>query len=450
MGLKKSGHCTPADQGEGNVQGTVILSAQAAESAVRKVQFRILPFILILYIVSVLDRVNIGFAALTMNKELAIGAQQFGFLTGIFFIGYLVFEVPSNLIMHKVGARIWMARILITWGIIAACTGLAHTALHLYMLRFLLGVAEAGFFPGMILYLTYWFRARERAQAVALFMVAVPLASVIGAPVSGVILDHIHWWGLASWRWLLILEGLPPVLLGALTFFVLPNRPSDARFLTAEEKEWLAAELVREEQATLTQQGHLSAIGALGNGRVWYLAIIYFAMMIGLNVMNFWMPQVVRDLSSRYSNTVVGLLVMIPHVCGLVAMILISRHSDARQERRFHAAIPAVLGGVALLFIGKVASPVVAVLLLSLMGIGIEGFFGPFWSLPSRYLTGFAAASGIALINSVGNLGGFAGPYLLGVIVKRTGSAQAGFVPVGAAMIVAALLVLGLRERHQE
>ena len=425
--------------------GPQALSAERARRVVRKVQMWILPFLLVLYIVSVLDRVNIGFAALTMDRELAISAEQFGFLSGIFFIGYLLFGVPSNLVLHKLGARVWVSVILITWGMVATCTGLAQSAEQLYVLRFLLGIAEAGMFPGMILYLSYWFPSRQRAQAVALFMVAVPLATVLGAPISGPIMDHVHWFGISGWRWLLMLEGFPPVLLGGLTLVALPDRPKDAWFLKAEEKQWLAEELAREEEATVAERGQVSALGALASGRVWYLGAIYFPMMIGLNVMCFWMPQVVRNLSSSYSNTMVGVLVMIPHACGLAAMILISRHSDRAQERKYHAAIPALIGGAALLFIAKTSNPAAVIALLSLMGIGIEGVFGPFWSLPGEYLTGMGAASGIALINSVGSMGGFAGPYLLGVIERRSGSLQRGFAFTGVAMVAGGLLLLGLR-----
>ena len=333
------------------------LTAEHARRVVRKVQMWILPFLLVLYIFSVLNRVNIGFAALTMDRELAISAEQFGFLSGIFFIGYLAFGIPSNIVLHKLGARVWVSVILIIWGIVATGTGLAQSAEQLYVLRFLLGIAEAGMFPGMILYLNYWFPSRQRAQAVALFMVAVPLATVLGAPVSGPIMDHVHWFGLGGWRWLLMLEGFPPVLLGGLTLIALPDRPENAWFLKADEKQWLVGELAREEAVTVAERGRVSALGALANGRVWYLSAIYFPMMIGLNVMCFWLPQVVRNLSSSYSNTMVGVLVMIPHACGLVAMILISRHSDRVQERKYHAAIPALIGGAALVFIAKTSNP---------------------------------------------------------------------------------------------
>ncbi len=416
-------------------------------STIAKIQKRILPYVFVLYIVAFLDRVNVGFAALTMNKDLGITAQQFGLLAGIFFLGYFIFEIPSNLLLHKFGARVWIARIMITWAIVAGLTGLVQSVVHIYILRFLLGVAEAGFFPGIILYLTYWFRQREQARAVALFMTALPVCSIIGAPISGVILDHVHWLGYASWRWLLILEAVPSMVFGILTLVLLPSRPAEARFLTDEEKNWLTAELEREEKLKLQQHEHISATKALKTGRVWHLAFIYFTLIIGLYSMTFWMPQVVKALSTRYSNTVVGVLVMIPHLVGLIVMILVSRSSDRTLERRYHAAIPAVIGGVALLIVGATSAPVLSIVLLSLVALGIYSFFGPFWALPSQFLTGYAAASGIALINSVGNLGGFVGPYAIGTIRKSTGSMYWGLAFVGFSLLVCALLVLVLPKR---
>jgi len=240
-----------------------------------RVRIRILPFISVLFVVCFLDRINIGFAALTMNKELAITNQQFGLLAGVFFFGYFIFEIPSNLLLHKIGARVWIARILISWGIMAMLTGFVHSAQQLYIVRFLLGVAEAGFFPGIVLYLTYWFRQREQAQALALFVGALPVASILGAPLSGLILDHVHWLGTSSWRWLLVLEGIPAVACGVLTYFLLPSRPTEAEFLTAEEIDWITTELAREEEQK-RGLGQISATRALANGRVWHLACINF------------------------------------------------------------------------------------------------------------------------------------------------------------------------------
>src|SRR5215472_13519497 len=271
----------------------------------QKVRIRILPFVFLFYVVAFLDRVNIGFAALTMNKELGITSQQFGFLVGIFFLGYFIFEVPSNLLLYKIGARIWIARILVSWGTVAALTGFVQTAHQLYLARFLLGLAEAGYGPGIVLYLTYWFRRREQAQAVALFLTGLPVTSIVGAPLSGLILDYIHWVGLSSWRWLLILEGIPAIVCGLLTYSLLPSRPSEAKFLTAEEKNWIEADLRQEEQQKLNSR-HYSVLKAMTNGRVWCLSLIHFGMLGGLYTLSFWVPQLIQSFSSHYSNTVIG------------------------------------------------------------------------------------------------------------------------------------------------
>lgn len=428
----------------GNERDTSAVSVEAR--TIRKLQIRILPFVFVLYVIAFLDRINIGFAALTMNKELAITSQQYGLLTGIFFFGYFLFEVPSNLLLHKIGARIWIARILITWGIVALLTGFVHTVHQLYVVRFLLGLAEAGYFPGIVLYLTYWFRQKEQAQAIALFLAGIPVTSILGAPVSGVILDHVHWLGISSWRWLLILEGVPAVAGGVLTYFLLPSRPSEAKFLAADEKRWITAELEGEERQK--QGSHqISAIRALAHGRVWHLACIGLTLNIAAYSINFWMPQFVGSLSSLYSNTTVGLLVMVPYLAGLLAMVLVSRSSDRKLERRYHAAIPALIAGIALLSLGATRSTFFSIVLLSIVALGIYSVYGPYYSLPSEFLSGFAAASGIALISSVANLGGFVGPYAIGAIKERTGSMYGGLAFCGVSLFVSATLMLLLPRR---
>jgi len=415
---------------------------------VRKVRAWIIPFVFVLFVISFIDRINIGFAALTMNKALAITSQQFGLLSGIFFWGYFLFEIPSNLLLHRIGARIWIARILVSWGIVAMLTGLVRTPAHLYILRFLLGVAEAGYFPGIILYLTYWFRQRQLAHAFAIFLAAIPVANIVGAPVSGLILDHIHWFGFASWRWLLILEGVPALLGGCLTWFLLPDRPSDAKFLTCEEKNWLTTEVAREEQDKLTRK-RLSVVQTLSDRRVWHLAAILFSANIGFYAITFWMPQLIKDASNQASNTMVGMLVMVPYFVALVAMIFVGRSSDKRFERHYHASIPLIIGGISFLLLATISgtSIFITVALWCVLASCIESAWSPIWSLPSEFLTGFSAAAGIALINSIGSLGGFVGPYGFGAINKRTGSFRGGFVFAGVSLFVSAMLILALRKR---
>jgi len=419
---------------------TIVTDSALGARTIRKMQRRILPFIFLLYVVAYLDRFNIGFAALTMNRDLAISSQQYGLLVGMFFFGYVLFEVPSNLLLHRIGARIWMARILITWGMVALLTGFVRNVHELYIARFLLGVAEAGYYPGVVLYLTYWFRQRERAHAIAVVLLGVPVTSIFGGPISGMILDHIHWLGLSSWRWLLVLEALPSVLCGVLAYFVLPERPAVAKFLTPEEKTWILEELAQERETTV-EKHQITMPGTFLSPRVWHLGLIQFTALIGTYSLSSWMPQVVKALSSHYSNTVVGWLVVIPQVVGLISMVLVSRSSDRTLERRYHAAIPVVAGGTGWLLLSASSSPLVSMVALSLIAGGAYSFFGPFWSIPCDFLTGYAAASGIALINSIGNVSGFVGPFAIGFFKNKTGSMYWGLVFVGASMLLSAVLL---------
>jgi MFS transporter, ACS family, tartrate transporter len=355
-----------------------LASVDIDTSTTRKVSTRIIPVVFVLFLINHIDRANIGFAALTMNKELAITSQQYGFIAGIFFLGYFFFEIPSNLLLFRLGARVWIARILVSWGIVAILSGFAKVAFHLYVLRFLLGVAEAGYYPGIALYLTYWFRQRHLAGAMALLSTGNPVANLIGAPLSGLILDHVHWMGLSSWRWVLILEGLPAVVAGIFTYFFLPNRPRDATFLTPEARDWLCREL-RQEEIERQAAGRITVRQALGLGRVWHLTALYFAQLLSMYVVVFWMPQLLRAVF-KYSNTTVGVLVMIPYLAAVLAMIVIARSSDRMLERRYHAAVPQIVAATALVLLGTIVmpSPLLVIVLWCFATMGIWSFMGPF------------------------------------------------------------------------
>jgi ACS family tartrate transporter-like MFS transporter len=419
-------------------------AAEVERTTIRKVRARIIPFIFVLYIVAFLDRANITMAALTMNNELGVSPAQYSLLSGLFFIGYFLLEVPSNLMMHRVGARVWIARILVTWGAVAMIGGLVRGVHELYAVRFLLGAAEAGFAPGMLLYLTYWFPRREQARAVGLYLAAIPVAGILGAPISGLILDNVHWLGLSSWRWVLILEGFPAVALGIATYLVLPGSPDQARFLTSDQTQWLTTTLAADAEAKGVN-ANLSLLQTLRCGRVWRLTGIYFGMLMGLYAATFYGPLLVKEVSTTSSNTAIGLLAMIPALVGLVAMILVARNSDRMLERRYHVAAPAAIAGAALVSLSAVHSTLGVVGLLGVAAIGIYGFFGPFWALPNEFLSGASAAAGLALINSFGNLAGFVSPIVIGAITAKTGTYAGGLALAGTCMFAAAILVARLR-----
>jgi MFS transporter, ACS family, tartrate transporter len=417
-------------------------------STIRAISWRLIPFLVLAYFFSYLDRVNLGFAALTMNAELKFSPTVFSWGAGIFFIGYFLFEVPSNLALEKFGASRWIARIMVTWGLISGLMALVSGVWSFYGLRFLLGVAEAGFFPGIILYLTYWYPAEYRARFLAAFAIAVPVSTVIGAPISGLLLGLDGAMGLKGWQWLFIFEGIPSVVLGIITWFYLTDRPEKADWLTAEQKAWLSSRLAGEISAKQAAT-HLTLGQALASPKVLALSLIYFGFVAALYGMQFWFPQIVKAFG--FSNAQTGFVTAVPYVFGTVAMILWARHSDAARERVMHVGAPLLLTAVALGVCGYMDNPYVTIVALIVAAIGIFCTFAVFWTLPTAWLSGTAAAGALALINSIGNLAGFGGPYLIGWVKEATGSTSTGLLVLAVLPLIAGLLVfLGGHESKAE
>ncbi|WP_342118476.1 MFS transporter [Pseudoduganella sp. OTU4001] len=412
-----------------------------------RVSWRLLPFLFVCYVVAYLDRVNIGFAKLQMQADLQLSDTVYGLGAGIFFIGYFLFEVPANLLMLRVGARRWIARIMVSWGLLSAAMMFTSSPTAFYALRFLLGVAEAGFFPGVIMYLTYWYPAQRRARIVAIFMSGVAVAGVVGGPLSGWIMSHFAGHaGLAGWQWLFLLEGLPAVALGVATLAYLDDGIDDARWLDDDEKALLKHQLEREAQ----QRAPWSLRHVFGSSRVWILALVYFLFVMGLYGVGFWLPQLIRNAGVQ-DVLDVGLLTAIPYSVAALAMIVIARHSDRSGERRWHAALPALVGAAGLVASTHYASnPMLALAALSVATAGILSTFPVFWSIPTGMLSGSAAAAGIAMINSLGNLAGFASPYMVGAIKDATRSTASGMMLLAASMVAGGLLVLACVGRKGE
>ncbi|HEX8096927.1 MAG TPA: MFS transporter [Pyrinomonadaceae bacterium] len=413
----------------------------------RKVTRRLIPFLFLLYIVAYLDRVNVGFAQLQMKGALGFDEVVYGFGAGVFFVGYFLFEIPSNLILERVGARVWIARIMVVWGLVAAAMMFVRGPLSFYTLRFLLGVGEAGFFPGIILYLTYWFPAAERARAVSLFMTATALAGVVGGPASGALLSLNGAGGLAGWQWLFLVEGIPAVVLGVVVLVYLTDRPESARWLKAGERDWLSGELKAERERQ--HEGHARTLPqALKSFRVWLLGLVYFSIILGFYSISLWLPVIVKGFTGL-SDFQVGLVSALPYVVAAAGMIFIGAHSDRTGERRWHVALPAVAGGAALLLAAYFHNPLLVLLSLCVAALGIWGALGPFWTLPASFLRGSAAAGGIAVINSIGNLGGFVGPYLVGFVKRSTGSFSGGLVVLALFLFFGAGLVLATQRESE-
>nr|WP_249803584.1 D-galactonate transporter [Bradyrhizobium sp. 21] len=415
------------------------VASEIQTRVLRKITWRIVPFIMLLYFVAFIDRVNIGFASLTMNKDIGLSPTVYGFGAGIFFWGYFLFEVPSNIILHKVGARIWIARVMITWGIVSAAMAFVQGPTSFYVLRFLLGVAEAGFFPGIILYLSYWFPARQRAAVTALFMAAAPLSTVLGSPVSGALLEMDGLLGFKGWQWLFVLEAVPAVLLGFVVLAFLTDRPEKAKWLADDERRWLVETMNGETTSKAATSKH-SIWRGLADPRVLALALIYFGTSAGLYTLGVWAPQIIKQFG--LSSLQVGFLNALPATAAVVAMVLWARHSDRTGERTWHVVWACLIAAVGLAFAG-LASGVVAVLVaLALVNIGISSAKPPLWSMPTLFLSGPAAAAGIATINSIGNLGGFVGPAMIGWIKDQTGSFVGGLYFVAGLLVLSAVLTL--------
>lgn len=418
-----------------------------ARTAVARVTRRLIPFLFLLYILAFLDRVNVGFAALQMNETLGFGPAVYGLGAGMFFLGYCLFEVPSNLVLYRTGARVWIARIMVTWGLAACAMMLVHAPWSFYLLRFLLGVAEAGFFPGIIFYLTHWYPARDRAHAYSWFLAAIPVSGIVGGPLSGALLGLDGRLGLQGWQWLFLLEGIPSVVVGLLVLVLLPERPANARWLADEEKAWLERTLAAERADAVAEHG--ASLGrALASPRVWWLGTVYFLIVAGLYAFSLWLPQLVKG-SGRLSNLEVGAITAVPYLVAAAGMVLVGRSSDRSGERHLHLALPALAAAAGFVAIASVRAPAPLVAALSVAAFGLLACLGPFWALPTAFLKDQAGAGGIALINSMGALGGFVGPYLLGVVKDRTGSFTAGLLLLGAMVVAAAGIVLDMRRRER-
>lgn len=412
--------------------------------AYSKVMWRLVPFLFLCYVVAYLDRVNVGFAKLQMLNDLKLSEASYGLGAGIFFIGYFIFEVPSNLILHRTGARRWIARIMVTWGLLSASMMFVTSETMFYVLRFFLGAAEAGFFPGIILYLTFWFPSQQRGRIVALFMTAIAMSGVIGGPLSGWIMTSmagINGW--AGWQWLFLIEGLPSILMGVIVFLYLDDSIAQAKWLSPAEKDILHANIAADQKT----QVHMTIGQTLKNPQVLMLSGLYFFFIMGLYGVSFWLPQLIKNLGVKDIMTV-GLLSAIPYGVAAACMVLVGQSSDRHAERRWHLAVPASLGALGLVLSGVFGNqPVLGMLALTLGTAGILSVLPVFWTLPTAFLTGASAAAGIALVNSIGNLAGFLSPYMVGLIKDATGNTTLALYMLACSMALGAILTFFVTRR---
>jgi D-galactonate transporter len=418
---------------------SVVAGDDIKKVAYRKLFWRIVPFLMLCYVVAYLDRVNVGFAKLQMSHDLGFSETVYGLGAGIFFLGYFLFEVPSNVILHRVGARIWIARIMVTWGVISGAFMFVNSAPMFYVLRFLLGVAEAGFYPGIILYLTYWYPSHRRAKIIAVFMSAIPISGIFGNPLSGWIMDAFHGSsGLAGWQWMFLIEAVPATALGAAVFFYLDNGIRDAKWLSESEKRALEQEIAQEQRS---QETNHSVAAVFCDKRIWLMSFIYFCFVMGQYALTFWMPTLVKATGVT-GNFKIGLISAIPFLTAVVAMNLFGRSADHHRERRWHLVIPALMGAVGFVVAASASDTTIAIIFLSIAAAGAITCAPLFWSLPTAFLAGTGAAAGIALINSIGNLAGFVSPYLVGILKDLTGSTEVGMYVLAGVLMAGAVAVL--------
>ena len=418
------------------------------QQTLKRVTVRLVPFLIVCYFIAYLDRVNVGFAALTMNRDLGLSQTAFGLGAGVFFFTYFLFEVPSNLFLAKFGARRWIARIMLTWGVLSGAMAFIHGEWSFYIVRCLLGAAEAGFFPGIIFYLTLWFPAAYRARILGYFMAAIPLSSVLGLPVSGALLGMDGLAGLHGWQWLFVIEAVPALVLAVVVLYYLTDRPADAMWLPTENRTWLMRRIAAEEEVRTTAE-HFSVGRALVNGRVLALSLVYFGVVASLYGLSFFLPQIVKQFGvSTQQNSFIS---AVPFVIGVVATLVWGRLSDQTGNRKGMAAIALFLTAAGILAAALLDDPVSKMAAFCVAAWGIFGTLAVFWTLPTSFLSGMAAAGGIAVINSIGNLAGFVGPYAMGAIKDSTNSYQGGLFLLAALAFVAMLIVLVLRhDRHLE
>src|SRR5215475_2523067 len=413
-----------------------------ATVALRKVTLRLIPFLFLLYVVAWLDRVNVGFAALQMNSDLGFSSAAFGFGSGVFFLGYCLFEVPSNLVLHRVGARRWISRIMISWGVISTAMMFVRTAPTFYVLRFLLGTAEAGFFPGVVYYLSHWYPEGQRARAIAAFMTAVPVSGVVGGPLSGALLTLNGSFGLAGWQWLFLVEGIPAILLGVVVLVYLTDRPEAANWLRSAERDWLVSTLAAE-RTSRNAAPPVGIFDALTNPTIWHLGVIFLFAAIGFYGYSFWAPLVIKSLTGS-SDLGVGMILGAISAVTIVLMVANSAHSDYTDERPLHVAVPLLISGAGFFGCALLHEPILALFFLALVPIGHCAAYGPFWSMPSRFLNGAPAAAGIAMVVTIANVGGLVGPTIIGAMKDRFGAHSPAFILLGGCAFIAALLAIAL------